>query len=104
MTPDRLADAIADEIRGHPAVVRLDAGRHGTLVTPLKGRRVVGVRVLGPGEPVDIGVVLRMPGPFPEVAADLRVRVRRVAGDVPVNITVTDAVDPAPVGAGDQES
>ncbi|PRX51335.1 hypothetical protein B0I33_101488 [Prauserella shujinwangii] len=92
MTPEQLADSVAEEVSAHASVVRLDGGALGTLATPLPGRRVAGVRVTGPGEPVAIGVVLRLGSPLPEVTAELRGRVRAVAGDVPVDIEVTDVV------------
>ncbi|SDM73314.1 hypothetical protein [Allokutzneria albata] len=87
-----LADTVAEAVLAHPAVHRLDPGPFGALASYLPGRRVEGVRAAGPGEPVEIGVVLKLGGPVPEVVADLRARVREVAGDVPVDVTVTDVV------------
>ncbi|PXY28206.1 hypothetical protein [Prauserella muralis] len=90
-----LADAIAREVGAHPSVVRLDGGPVGTLATHLPGRRIAGVRVAGPGEPVDVGVVLRLGERLPEVTGELRELVRGVAGEVAVNIEVTDVVAPS---------
>ncbi|ASR35503.1 hypothetical protein BAY61_11385 [Prauserella marina] len=84
------ADAIAAAVTGHPRVVRLAGGRYGALATHLPGRKVTGVRVTGDGEPVDIGVVLTLGDPLPGVVAELRERVRAVAGKVPVNVEITD--------------
>ncbi|OZM71070.1 hypothetical protein CFN78_21590 [Amycolatopsis antarctica] len=88
--PGLLAEAIANEVLGHPAVVRLDGGAFGALATHLPGRKVAGVRVTELGEPVEIGVVLRLTGSLPAVTGDLRTRVRAIAGDVPVHVEVTD--------------
>lgn len=89
--PDRLAALIADEVRGNPAVARLDGGGlAGTIATHLPGGRVEGVRVTEIGAPVEVGVVLRLTGDLPEVTDDLRAAVRALAGDVPVHIRVTD--------------
>ncbi|RBM21573.1 hypothetical protein DI005_09905 [Prauserella sp. PE36] len=89
---ERLADAIARDLSAHPSVVRLDGGVRGTLATHLPGRKVVGVRVTGEGEPVDLGVVLRLDDSLPGVLDDLRARVRAIAGTVPVNVEVADIV------------
>ena len=87
--PGLLAEAIATEVQHHPAVVRLDGG-FGDLSTHLPGRRVSGVRITEVGEPVEIGVVLRLTGDLTEIARDLRTRVRRITGDVPIHVEVTD--------------
>lgn len=89
---DQLADRIAEEVRGRPAVARLDGGVHGTIATYLPGRQVTGVRASGAGEPVEVGVVLRMTAPLPEIVAALRQRVLAVTGPVPVDITVVDVI------------
>ncbi|ASR34547.1 hypothetical protein BAY61_05575 [Prauserella marina] len=93
----RLADAIAEALGTHPSVVSLDGGEHGGLATYLPRRKVVGVRVTGEGEPVGIGVVLRLGEPFPAVADQLRELVRDIAGDVRVDVTIAD-VRPAEPG------
>ncbi|QFU91337.1 hypothetical protein [Amycolatopsis sp. YIM 10] len=82
--PGALADEIASAVLAHPSVVRLAGGA----VTYLPGRRVVGVRADGPG--IEVAVVLRLDGPLPGLGAELRERVRRIAGDVPVDIEITD--------------
>ncbi|WP_086825602.1 hypothetical protein [Allokutzneria sp. NRRL B-24872] len=92
MSGTQLADAIAETVLAHPAVHRLDPGQFGALASYLPGRRVEGVRAAGPGEPVEIGVVLTLGGSLPEVVDDLRARVRLVTGDVRVDVTVTDVV------------
>ncbi|QGK69527.1 hypothetical protein GIY23_08320 [Allosaccharopolyspora coralli] len=85
-----LADRLAREVEAHPSVVRLD-GRS-FVATYLPGRRVEGIRANDPGEPVDVAVVVRLDRPLPEVIDEVRARVVAVAGDVPVNIAVADAV------------
>jgi uncharacterized alkaline shock family protein YloU len=92
VTPEKLAEAIAAEVRAHPAVVRLDGGALGVVATHLPGKRVVGVRVGEPDEPVEIAVVLRLGSPIPQVVADLRERVLGLAGHVAVDVEVTDVV------------
>ncbi|MBB5068293.1 hypothetical protein [Saccharopolyspora gloriosae] len=89
---DRLADRIAEAVHTHPAVARLDGGVHGTIAAYLPGRQVTGVRASGAGEPVEVGVVLRMTDPLPEIVAALRQRVLAVTGPVPVDITVVDVI------------
>lgn len=85
-----LADAIADALLAHPAVARLDGGPFGTVASYLPGRRVVGVRAAEPGAGVEVAVVVRLGRPLPEVVDELRDRVRRVAGAVPVDVTIAD--------------
>ncbi|UJW31336.1 hypothetical protein L3Q67_40140 [Saccharothrix sp. AJ9571] len=86
--PDTLADEIAGAVLAHPSVVRLAGGAVGGHITYLPGRRVVGVRTAGPG--IEIAVVVRLGEPLTGVGAELRERVRRIAGDVPVDIEITD--------------
>jgi hypothetical protein len=91
--PD-VADEVAAAVRAHPAVVRLDGGRYGEIVSLLPGRSVLGVRTgIGPGGGVEVGVVLRFGPPIPDVVAQLRSLVREVTGPVPVDIAVADLVD-----------
>lgn len=102
---DGLAARIADAVREHPAVERLDAGPLGVVATHLPGQRVHGVRAGEAGEPVEIAVVLRMTGPLPELTEELRALVRGIAGDVAVHVTVTDITapgtpDPSTVDSG----
>ncbi len=85
-----LADRLAREVEVHPSVVRLDD--RSFVATYLPGRRIDGIRAGDPGDPVDVAVVLRLDRPLPEVIDEVRARVASVVGDVPVNITVADAV------------
>ncbi|NMH96428.1 hypothetical protein HF526_03700 [Pseudonocardia sp. K10HN5] len=87
-----MAERVAAVAAAHPAVARLDAGEFGALATYLPGRRLVGVRIGEAGEPVELGVVLHLDRPIPEVAQVLRRQVAPLCGAVPVNITVTDVV------------
>ncbi len=90
-TPDlSLAEQVAETALRHPAVSRLDADP--AMASYLPGKKVIGVRTGGPGEPVELGVVLRLDRPLPEVLAELRAQVQEVTGPVPVNITVADVV------------
>lgn len=86
-----LADRIAAEVLAHPSVERLHGGEFGLVTTPLPGRQVLGIRALQDG-PVEVAVVLRLDRPVREVADELRAKVRSVAGEVPVDITVSDVV------------
>ncbi|MCO1574849.1 MULTISPECIES: hypothetical protein [unclassified Crossiella] len=89
-----LADRIAQVVLTHPSVVSLHGGAYGQVLSYLPGRKVIGVRSTGDGEPVEVGVVLRFGEPLPEVVTELRQRVRQVTGAVPVDITVVDVVEP----------
>ncbi|MFR9729307.1 hypothetical protein ACL03H_08765 [Saccharopolyspora sp. MS10] len=89
---ESLADQIAEAALAHPAVVRLHGGPHGTIAAYLPGRQVTGVRAGAPGEPVEVGVVLRLAGPLPELVDAVRTRVLDVTGPVQVDITVVDVV------------
>ena len=84
---EQLAARIAETVDEHPSVHQRHGGEFGTITTLAPGRRLTGV-VTGP--PVEVAVVLRLDRPMPEVVAELRQRVRQVAGDVPVDITVAD--------------
>lgn len=85
-----LAEAIADRVREHPGVVRLDAGRYGDVVSTGSRSRVVGVRVTGVDEPVEVGVVLRLDEPIPVLVRSVRCLVRDVVGEVRVDVVVSD--------------
>jgi uncharacterized alkaline shock family protein YloU len=87
-----VTETIARAVLGHPGVVRLDGGRFGEFISPLPGRRVVGVRVGTAEEGVELGVVLRLGQPIPVVAQDLREIVRDVLGPVPVDVSVVDVI------------
>ncbi|HEY2203549.1 MAG TPA: hypothetical protein VGH99_03600 [Pseudonocardia sp.] len=85
---DAVALEVAAVVGAHRSVVRLDDGPYGTIATYLPGRRLVGVRVGLPGEPVVLGVVLRLGRPLPEVAGELRGQVAALCGGQPVDVVV----------------
>jgi hypothetical protein len=87
-----LADLVAEAVLAHPSVLRLHGGDFGVTASHLPGRKVVGVRVGEAGERIEVAVVLRLDRPLPDIVADLRSRVREVAGAVKVDITVSDVV------------
>ena len=88
-----LAEAVADAVLAHPAVVRLSGGPFGTVASYLPGRRVVGVRLpLADSDPVEIAVVARMGAVLPLLAAELGDAVAAVTGSMAVDVTVTDVV------------
>lgn len=89
-SPDALAEQVAAVVTAHPAVAALDAGPHGVVAMYLPGRRLVGVRIGAPGEAVEIGVVLRLGAPIPDVVRALRVAVSAVCAGAPVDIGVMD--------------
>lgn len=93
----QLAERIRTAVSADPAVVRLDRGPDGLVATHLPGGRVEGVRVNGLAEPVEVCVVAYLGQPIPELAAAIRQRVRGIAGDVPVDVTIADVV---PQGRG----
>lgn len=88
--PSELAQLVADAVIAHPAVARLDGGAFGAVATFLPGRRLVGVHVGRPGEPVELAVVLHLDRPIPGVVATLRTTVSALCGGSPVDITVSD--------------
>jgi hypothetical protein len=91
-----LAEAVADVVLAHPAVVRLSGGPFGTIASYLPGRRVVGVRLpLRETDPVEVAVVARMGSVLPLMAAELGEAVVAVLGPVALDVTVTD-VEEAP--------
>ncbi|MDR7303196.1 hypothetical protein [Haloactinomyces albus] len=91
-TRAELADRVAETVLQHPSVLRLHGGEFGVIATPLPGRRVTGVRTGAPGEPIEVSVTLRLDRPLPEIISELRHRVAMVAGDVAIDITVSDVV------------
>lgn len=93
--PDALAELVADAVTAHSAVARLDGGVYGGIATYLPGRRLVGVRIGVPDEPVEIAVVLRLQQRIPDVVRDLRREVSTLCGGRPVDITVADVAMPA---------
>lgn len=89
-----LSERVADALLAHPDVVRLSAGRFGSIATYLPGRRLVGV-ALGEGdEPARISVVLRLGAPVPATADALRALVGAETGAGRVDVVVTD-LEPA---------
>ncbi|WP_017976105.1 hypothetical protein [Actinopolyspora halophila] len=102
------AERVAEAVLGHPCVVRLDGGEHGTVATYLPGRRVTGVRVDPDGAgAAEVCVVLRLLRPVPELVDEIRTRLREVVGDSAVDVTVTDVLSPdepetPPPTAGDR--
>lgn len=95
--PGQLADAVAAAVRAHPAVAGLDGGPFGTIACYLPGRRVVGVRIGEPGEPVQVSVVARLGIPLPQLATELRRTVAAVTGSRVIDLTINDVItdDPA---------
>lgn len=88
--PEELPETIERAVLAHPSVARLDGGQFGSVASYLAGRRVIGVRTGAHGDPVELAVVLWLGRPIPDVVTELRERVRSVAGNVPVDITVSD--------------
>jgi hypothetical protein len=92
---DSAADAaatVAAAVLAHPAVVRLDGGPFGTVASYLPGRRLLGVRVGEGSEPAEVGVVVRLGTPLPQLADELGAVVRGVLGAVAVEVTFADVV------------
>jgi len=87
-----LADAVAVVVRAHPAVVGLDGGPFGVVASYLPGRRVVGVRVGEPGEPVEVSVVVRFGIPLPQLATELRQVITAITGPRVIDLTINDVV------------
>lgn len=92
---DALAELVAATVTAHPAVDRLDGGLFGSVATYLPGRRLVGVRIGQDGEPVELGVVVRLTARIPDVVRDLRRQVSALCGGAAVDITVSDVAVPA---------
>jgi hypothetical protein len=102
----QLADAIAAAVRTHPAVADLDGGPFGAIACYLPGRRVVGVRIGEPGEPVEISVVARLGTPLPQLATELRQLITAVTGSRVIDLTINDVItdDPTPAPANPRSS
>lgn len=92
----QLADAIAAVVRAHPAVADLDGGPFGAIACYFPGRRVVGVRVGEPGEPVEVSVVVRLGTPLPQLATELRQVITAVTGPRLIDLTINDVITGAP--------
>ena len=98
---DALARCVAAAVAAHPDVARLDGGAFGDVATQLPGHRLVGVRIGRAGEPVEIGVVLRLRRPVPDAVRSLRREVAAVCGAAghpvaEVDVTVADIAEPDP--------
>jgi hypothetical protein len=92
--PVELAERVAAAVAAHPAVAGLHGGLYGSVATYLPGRRLLGVRIGGGDEPVEVAVVLRADRPIPEAVRSLRREVSRLCGGAAVDITVGDIVLP----------
>jgi hypothetical protein len=88
--PAALAERVACAVTAHPAVARLHGGRFGAIATYLPGRRLIGVRIGAGDEPVELGLVLHLDRPIPEVVPVIRREVSRLCGGATVDITVAD--------------
>ncbi|GAY10541.1 hypothetical protein [Pseudonocardia sp. N23] len=96
---DMFVETVAALVAAHPAVARLDGGRFGDVATYLPGRRrLVGVRVGEPGEPVEIAVVVLGDRPIPQAVAEIRSAVAALRPG-PVDVTVSD-IAVGPLGDG----
>lgn len=101
--PDRPA-RLAAAVLMHPGVARLDGGPFGTVASHLPGRRrVVGVRIGGGAEPVELAVVALLGTPLPTLANELGAVVRELLGPVAVEVTFSDVVSPTAVASGRPE-
>ncbi|MDQ2789119.1 MAG: hypothetical protein M3Y73_05190 [Actinomycetota bacterium] len=89
-----LADALAAAVRAHPEVADLDGGPYGVVVSHLPDRRVVGVRVGEPGEPVEVSVVARLGTPLPQLATELRQMITAITGPRVIEVTINDVIAP----------
>jgi uncharacterized alkaline shock family protein YloU len=90
-----LAELIAATVTAHPSVARLHGGLYGDVATFLPSRRrLVGVRVGQRGEPVEVGVVLYLDRPIPEIVRALREQVADLSGGAAVDIVVVDVAEP----------
>ena len=97
--PAALAERVAAAVTAHPSVARLHGGPFGVIATHLPGRRLVGVRIGVGAEPVELGVVLHVDRPIPQVVPVLRRQVSRLCGGAAVDITVADLELPAELAA-----
>lgn len=92
--PTVLAERVAAAVTAHPAVAGLHGGVFGAVATYLPGRRLTGVRIGEGQEPVELGVVLYLDRPIPEVVRSLRRDVSAMCGGAAVDITVADVALP----------
>lgn len=85
-----LVSRVADRVLDHPAVGALHGGQYGTVATHLPGRRLIGVRVDETDGSVQVCVVARLGASLPDLAEQLRARVRALAGPMQVHVTIGD--------------
>lgn len=89
-------DAVADAVRGCPAVADLDAGRAvQSIATYLPGRQVAGVRVTDTA--VTLQFVLRWGASVSDAAAQIRSAVRHLVDGRAVDLVVAAVTDPPSV-------
>lgn len=69
--PAEIAARVVAAVAAVPGVSRLHGGAIGDLATYLPGNRLVGIRIDGDG-PVELGVVVRMGHPIPQVVEQVR--------------------------------
>ena len=86
--PDVDPDVVAAVVAACPGVARLSAGPVGEVATYLPGRRVAGVRVRP--DAVEVHVVGWYGPAAAEIAGQVRVAVRTVAGPLPVDVVIDD--------------
>lgn len=91
---DALAERVAAAVTAHPSVAGLHGGIFGAVATYLPGRRLTGVHIGEGGEPVELGVVLYLDRPLPDVVRALRREVSVLCGGAAVDITVADVAVP----------
>lgn len=103
---DALAERVAAAVAAHPSVAGLHGGRYNDVASYLASGRLVGVRIGAAGEPVEVGVVLRIDRPIPDVVAELRHTVSALCGGARVDVTVGDVAtaDATPPAVGARPS
>ncbi|MEV0697538.1 hypothetical protein AB0I53_06410 [Saccharopolyspora sp. NPDC050389] len=89
------AGELADRVLAHPSVVRLHGGQFGEIASYQPGSKIVGVRLPDSGA-AEIGVVLRLDRPLPEILGEIRGALAEVLGAAPVDITVADVITDEP--------
>ena len=102
--PADLAERVAAALTAHPSVVGLHGGAFGAVANWLPGRRLVGVRIGGADEPVEVAVVLRPDRPIPDVVRALRREVSELCGGAAVDITVADIALPDDITPPDESA
>lgn len=91
---DLLAEQVAAAVLAQPGVAGLHGGVFGAVATYLPGRRLTGVRIGDGDEPVELGVVLHLDRPIPDVVRALRRTVSAMCGGAAVDIVVADVALP----------